>query len=168
MRSQAQIAVEEDRGVPPAHRPVLHLAPRCDAPGGDTPSRTFQADPDRPAPEGTTARSPVDPAALLRAMAGQLPGAFALTVRGNTMRDSLLADGDVVYIDRTAKVLDGELAAVRLSGRPVSLRRVYRDGAKVRLQSENRRIPSLVVHRSAVKIHGRVVMIARRRGLAST
>jgi SOS-response transcriptional repressor LexA len=105
----------------------------------------------------------VDPIALLHGVERDVPDTFALTVRGPGMRDALVNDGDVVLLQRTADVSDGELAAVRVNGHGSTvLRRLYFDREQVRLQPENRRLAPERVDRHDLTIEGRVIAIARQ------
>lgn len=120
-------------------------------PGAPTAPRRGDASPGR-----------TDPVALLFALASDLPGLFALTVRGHAMTDALVNDGDAILLQRTDDVRSGEQVALQVNGEPrVVLRRIYFEGSQVRLQSANRQLPAQYCPRSAVQIHGRVVGIAR-------
>jgi len=126
------------------------------------------AAPLRDVPEGMAGAAvpPIDPSRLVGAMVREGQGVYSLVARGDAMRDALVGDGDVIMVQPTPGVAQGELAAVRLRGHEgVALRRVYYENGNVRLQPENRRQAAAVVARDEVKIEGRVIAIVRQRGI---
>lgn len=129
----------------------------------------------RPSPAARPIARPVAPpfagstdtVAFIRGLVSDVPGVYALTARGHSMRDALVSDGDLVLVQPDANIRDGELAAVGVNGhRDVILRRVYFEGDQVRLQPENRRLHPVVLDRRQVRIQGRVIAIARQNPLA--
>lgn len=90
------------------------------------------------------------------------PGAeyFALEVRGDSMIEEGIRDGDFVILERRATTRDGETAAVLLDGGEVTLKKVYREGRRVRLQPANPAMEPIVV--DSVRIQGVVVGLYRR------
>ena len=100
---------------------------------------------------------------LLRAVVGDAPGLVTITAQGDAFADALVGDGDVVLLQRDVEISSGELAAIRLrSDGVLRLRRVFFDGETVRLEPEADRQASLTLERHAVRVHGRVIAIARR------
>lgn len=87
---------------------------------------------------------------------------FALRVRGESMIDALIADGDLVLLEATATAEPGQMVAVWLKTRQeTTLKRFYPEGARVRLQPENSQMEPLLVPASEVEIQGRVVGVLR-------
>ncbi|MGC8873277.1 MAG: transcriptional repressor LexA [Chloroflexia bacterium] len=88
---------------------------------------------------------------------------FALRVKGNSMIDAFIADGDIVILRHQQTAHNGEMVAVWLRDRQeVTLKRFYLEGEKVRLQPENREVEPIVVDARQVAIQGRVVGVIRR------
>lgn len=85
---------------------------------------------------------------------------FALEVRGDSMIEDQIRDGDYVICERRTTARDGETVVALLDDGEVTLKRFYREGAKVRLQPANGKMAPLVVDR--VQVQGVVVGIFRR------
>ena len=88
---------------------------------------------------------------------------YALRVRGLSMVDALIDDGDVVIMEPVGEYRDGEVVAVLLrdSGE-VTLKRLYREGDKVRLQPANALIAPVHVPADKVDVQGRLVGVIRQ------
>lgn len=117
------------------------------------------ATPDRTPRSGDAVREAM---MLIHGIVHDEPGVFAFTAQGHSMRDALVADGDMVMLQESARPRNGEQAAVRVSSGRVKLRRVYYEGDQVRLQPENRRMPAERVARHELDIVGRVIAIVRQ------
>lgn len=87
-------------------------------------------------------------------------GTFALQVRGNSMIDDHVLDGDLVLIQPQDSVDDGDIAVALLDDGGATLKRIYREkGGKIRLQPANAEMqPMFVDH---VTIQGKVVGLIR-------
>ncbi len=93
----------------------------------------------------------------------RLDRAYGLRVRGDSMRDALIDDGDLVVIQPQTQARDGEMVAVRLTDRDeYTLKRFYREGESIRLQPANPAYDPIFVHPANVEIQGRVVLVIRR------
>jgi len=90
-------------------------------------------------------------------------GLYALRVRGDSMIDAYIADGDVVILRRQDTARNGDMVAVWLRDRQeVTLKRFYHEGRRVRLQPENPNLSPIYVRPSDVEIQGQVVGVIRR------
>jgi repressor LexA len=90
---------------------------------------------------------------------------FALKVKGNSMVDDLVADGDIVIVEHRQEALRGQMAVVHLRDRnAATLKRVYPEGERVRLQPAHPTMQAFYANASDVEIQGRVVAIVRRLG----
>lgn len=88
---------------------------------------------------------------------------FALTVRGDSMIDALIADNDTVILEETADVANGQMAAVWLRDENIcTLKRLFYEGGQVRLQPENPTMQPIFTDESNMQVQGRVVSIIRR------
>ncbi|WP_376788781.1 transcriptional repressor LexA [Thermoflexus sp.] len=89
-------------------------------------------------------------------------GLFALQVRGNSMIDALIGDGDLIIVQPTPEVRDGEMAVIWLTDRhETALKYVYREGDRVRLQSAHPIMSPFDVPAEVVQIQGKVVQVLR-------
>jgi len=87
---------------------------------------------------------------------------FALRVRGDSMADALVGDGDLILVKPVPEVQDGEMAVVWLADRhETTLKRVYREGDRIRLQPAHPTMDPLYVPAEAVQIQGQVVQVLR-------
>ncbi|MGQ9888123.1 MAG: transcriptional repressor LexA [Aggregatilineales bacterium] len=104
----------------------------------------------------------VTPAILGGADASQV---FALRVKGDSMIDAMIADGDIVLLRRqsTGETHNGQMVAVWLEDRgETTLKRFYHEGAQVRLQPANPHYQPILVSASACHVQGRVVSVIRQ------
>ena len=102
---------------------------------------------------------------LPQPIAGREEGLYALNVRGESMIDALIADGDLVIMQQTNSVPNGEMAAVRIApDDETTLKRIYAEGPNVRLQPENSQMGPIIVEADKVEVLSRVVAVWRYRG----
>jgi repressor LexA len=90
-------------------------------------------------------------------------GLYALRVKGDSMIDALVNDGDIVVMRHQQVAEVGEMVAVRLKDRnETTLKRFYPEGKRVRLQPANPRVEPIYVRPSNVEIQGRVMAVIRQ------
>jgi repressor LexA len=88
---------------------------------------------------------------------------YALKVRGTSMVDALVNDGDTVVVKRQPSVKNGEMAVVRLVDKDeMTLKHFYLETGHVRLQPANPTMKPIFTLPSNVEIQGRVVAVIRR------
>jgi len=88
---------------------------------------------------------------------------FALRVKGTSMIDALINDGDVVLMQSTSTVEDGQMAAVWLKDRQeTTLKRVYHEGGRIRLQPANVQMEPIFAEPENVEVQGKVLGVIRR------
>ncbi|PPD58092.1 transcriptional repressor LexA [Dehalogenimonas etheniformans] len=90
---------------------------------------------------------------------------YALKVKGTSMIDALINDGDVVIMQAVQSVDNGEMAAVWLkTEKEATLKRFYKEkrGNKVRLQPANSQMAPIFSEASNVEVQGRVVGVIRK------
>jgi repressor LexA len=88
---------------------------------------------------------------------------YALQVQGDSMIEAMVGDGDYVIVERRQEVARGQMAVVYLRDRnEATLKRVFPEGEKVRLQPAHPTMPAFYAHAREVEIQGRVVAIIRR------
>lgn len=87
---------------------------------------------------------------------------YALRVKGTSMVDALINDGDIVLVEYVNTVEDGETAAIWLRDeKEVTLKKVYREPGRVRLQPANSHMQPIYVEPDNVEIQGRVIAVIR-------
>ena len=87
---------------------------------------------------------------------------FAVTVRGDSMVDALIADGDTVILERADDLSNRELAAVYMRDEEImTLKRFYREAGRIRLQPENPAMAPIYTSEDNIEIQGRVVSVLR-------
>ncbi len=90
-------------------------------------------------------------------------GVYALRVKGSSMVDALINDGDIVLMQYVSVVENGEMAAVWLKAeKEVTLKKVYVEPGRIRLQPANRGVKPIYVAPDNVEVQGRVVAVIRR------
>ncbi len=90
-------------------------------------------------------------------------GLYALRVKGHSMVDALIDDGDVVVLRPTTDIHDGDLVAAWLiAEEETTLKRFYLEGDRVRLQPANMQMEPIYVPADGVEVHGKVVAVVRR------
>lgn len=105
----------------------------------------------------------VDPR-LLGRWADHPDDLFALPVKGQSMIDALIADGDIVIMAKQETAQDGETVAVWLEAeQETTLKHFWRESeGRVRLQPANTTMAPILTTADNVKIMGRVVSVLRR------
>lgn len=109
--------------------------------------------------DGEFAESLEMSAELLPSRGGDL---FALRVRGHSMIDALINDGDIVILRRQASAVNGETVAVWLKDqKETTLKKFYHEGRRIRLQPANVTMEPIYSTPDNVEIQGRVVSVLR-------
>ncbi|MFC2072846.1 transcriptional repressor LexA [Chloroflexota bacterium] len=90
-------------------------------------------------------------------------GVYALKVKGSSMVDALINDGDIVLMQYVNVVENGEMAAIWLKAEEeVTLKKVYRQPDRVRLQPANSQMKPIYTEPDNVEIQGRVIAVIRQ------
>ena len=88
---------------------------------------------------------------------------FALQVKGTSMIDDHIMDGDFVVCEQTQVANPGDIVVALVSGDEATLKRFYREGpGKIRLQPANSEMAPIIVPANEVKIQGRVIGVLRK------
>jgi repressor LexA len=87
---------------------------------------------------------------------------FALEVRGDSMRDEHIINGDYVLVERTKTARQGEIVVALVHGAETTLKRFYPEGNVVRLQPANLEMEPIYVPAGQVAIQGRVLGVLRK------
>jgi repressor LexA len=90
-------------------------------------------------------------------------GIYALEVKGDSMIDALINDGDIILMRHQERVENGELAAVWLRDQEeTTLKRFYLEGSRVRLQPANPTMEAMFYPAANVEVMGKVVCVIRQ------
>ncbi|HKW88162.1 MAG TPA: transcriptional repressor LexA [Candidatus Acidoferrales bacterium] len=88
---------------------------------------------------------------------------FVLQVKGESMQDDHILDGDYVVVEQTQVANQGEIVVALIANEETTLKRFYREGAgKIRLQPANSQMTPIIVPAGDVKIQGRVIGVLRK------
>lgn len=88
---------------------------------------------------------------------------YALKVKGLSMIDALINDGDIVLMQYVNTVENGEMAALWLKAeKEVTLKKVYRERGLIRLQPANALMKPRYAEPDNVEIQGRVIAVIRQ------
>jgi len=88
---------------------------------------------------------------------------YALRVRGNSMVDDHICDGDMILVESTQDASDGQIVVAMVGGTETTLKRLYREpGNIVRLQPANETMSPIRVPSSQVEIRGRLLAVLRK------
>jgi repressor LexA len=91
------------------------------------------------------------------------PGTFALRVRGCSMVDEQICDGDVILVERVDEAENGQTIVALIDGRDVTVKKWYaQSDGTVRLEPANASEKALVLEGDRVTVHGRVVGLLRK------
>lgn len=87
---------------------------------------------------------------------------FVLRVRGDSMIDEQIRDGDFVIVDSQSQPRDGQTVVALLESGEVTLKQFYREGSKIRLQPANDAYEALYVRANELTVQGVVIGIIRK------
>ena len=88
---------------------------------------------------------------------------YALRVKGDSMLDALIEDGDIVLMDHVGSTENGDMVAVWLKEeQEVTLKRFFAEPNRIRLEPANRQMKPIYTTPDNVEVQGRVVAVIRR------
>ena len=88
---------------------------------------------------------------------------YVLQVKGDSMIEEHIRDGDYVIVEDRESARDGEMVIALLGGENVTLKKLFRErGGKVRLQPANSRLQPFVVNAEDVRVQGVVIGVLRK------
>jgi repressor LexA len=85
---------------------------------------------------------------------------FMLRVKGDSMVDAGILDGDFVLVNRQETAFNGEIVVALIDGEEATVKRFFHEGTHIRLQPENAAMDPLIVE--DVRILGKVIGVFRR------
>ena len=87
---------------------------------------------------------------------------FAVTVRGESMIEDLIAPGDTVILEHDSDIRNGDLTAVYMRDEEMlTLKRFFREDGRIRLQPENSMMEPIYTTEDNIEIQGRVISVLR-------
>ena len=157
-RGQLRREPSVSRGISPVEAPRRRSTTRIPLLG------TIAAGSPIPVPQSDSwVETPLDVVEVPREMIGARRDVYALKVKGTSMIDALVDDGDIVLVQATSTAEDGTMVVAWLKAeREVTLKRLYREGTKVRLQPAHPTMQPLRQDAANVEVQGRVIGVLRR------
>lgn len=93
---------------------------------------------------------------------GRTDELYALRVSGDSMIDDMINDGDIVIIRKQEIAKNGEMVAAWVEGEGTTLKRIYQDGSRVRLQPANPTMQPIFAEPEDVQVQGKVMLVLRQ------
>ena len=87
---------------------------------------------------------------------------FVLEVRGDSMQDEHIIDGDYVLVEKIKTAHNGDIVVALVDTTDATLKRFYREGDNIRLQPSNAAMRPIIVPAASVEIQGRVIGVLRK------
>jgi repressor LexA len=87
---------------------------------------------------------------------------YVLKVKGNSMIDEQIRDGDFVIVEERSTAQNGETVVALLNGEDTTLKKFYREGEQVRLQPANPEMEPIYVNERDITVQGVVIGILRK------
>jgi repressor LexA len=88
---------------------------------------------------------------------------YVLQVKGDSMIDEQIRDGDYVIVEDRRTAADGEMVIALLEGESVTLKKYFRErGGRIRLQPANSSLKPIYVDEDDVRIQGVVIGVLRK------
>ena len=116
-----------------------------------------------PVPEAGLAPYEGEMVSFTRDLVQEQEGLFALQVKGNSMIDALINDGDIVVMKKQQTAQNGDMVAIWLKDeKETTLKRIYRERNRIRLQPMNPTMKPFYADPRNVEIQGNVVLVVRQ------
>lgn len=88
---------------------------------------------------------------------------FVLRVKGDSMIDDHICDGDYILVERSSEAGSGEIVVALVNGAEATLKRLFHEpGGHVRLQPANAQMDPIVLPAKDVRVQGRVMGVLRK------
>jgi repressor LexA len=115
-----------------------------------------------PVPDAHTADEAEDFIEVTRDLVGRSKDVYALQVRGDSMIDALIHDGDIVVMEHAQTANNGDMVAVWLREQEeTTLKRFFHENGRVRLQPENPFMDPIFQPAENVEVQGKVIAVIR-------
>ena len=124
--------------------------------------RIFASEP-VPVPDAPSSFAPDEAINLTRDLVGDGADLFALEVRGDSMIDAMIREGDIVVMKHQIQARNGDLVAVWLNDtEETTLKHFYLEKGRVRLQPANPTMQPVYANPANVRVQGKVVLVLRK------
>jgi repressor LexA len=91
------------------------------------------------------------------------PNTFALQVRGESMIEDHICNGDYVLVEKSNSVREGDIVVALVDGMETTLKRYYRESdGRIRLQPANSSMAPIFVNPESLEIQGKVLAVLRK------
>jgi repressor LexA len=87
---------------------------------------------------------------------------FALRVRGDSMVDDQIQDGDIIIVEQRTYADNGETVVACINGEQATLKKLYVEKDHIRLQPANPAMKPMILRHADVEVMGIVKVIVRR------
>ena len=87
---------------------------------------------------------------------------YVLEVKGESMQDEHIVDGDYVLVERTRTAHNGDIVVALVESNDATLKRFYHEGENIRLQPSNVNMKPIIKPAAVVEIQGRVIGVLRK------
>jgi repressor LexA len=92
---------------------------------------------------------------------------YALRIKGNSMVDALISDGDIVLMQQAETADNGEMVAAWLKAEcETTLKKLYRERDQIRLQPANAQMKPIYANPKNVEVQGKVIGVIRQLAVA--
>ena len=117
-----------------------------------------------PVPSADTwAATPEETIELPGYLGGDLTNIYALKVKGTSMIDALIDNGDIVIMQSANTAEDGETVAIWLKDRQeVTLKKIYHEADRIRLQPANTLMEPIYSKPENVDVQGKLIAVLRK------
>ncbi len=88
------------------------------------------------------------------------PGCYALRVRGESMIEDHIMDGDIVIVNPDSRVRNGDVVVALVEGETATLKRLYKETGRIRLQPANSMMEP--IYATDVQVQGKVEAVIRK------
>ena len=116
-----------------------------------------------PAPDTWDVTASSETMEVTRSLTRGREGVYALKVKGTSMVDALINDGDIVLMQYVNTVENGEMAAIWLKAeKEATLKKFYAEQGRIRLQPANEQMKPIYTEPDNVEIQGTVIAVIRQ------
>ena len=88
---------------------------------------------------------------------------YVLRVKGDSMIDDHICDGDYILVEGAKDAMNGEIVVALIDGHEATLKRLFREAnGKVRLQPANPQMDAIIVDAANLQVQGKVIGVLRK------
>src|SRR5258707_6466243 len=87
---------------------------------------------------------------------------IVLEVRGDSMQDEAILNGDYVMVEKAKTAHNGDIVVALVDATDATLKRFFREGDNIRLQPSNVNMKPIILPAAAVEVQGRVIGVLRK------